>query len=770
MLDDLYADETESIIKDRIARPANEPPAPGRGFWAGVGATFSAPSKGIAAGEFEMVAHGADTFGAFGHTSAAYLSRTDPSLLFGGDTSPASVMSGWTQADETRAQADISLKKLQSGEAYSTELGSALRAASRKLMPDAFTANKAESILFGASRFISKAVGYSLVAGPAAGPVLMASDEGMTEADRLKAEGVDIGTRTKVGAIAGVSAGAAMALPIAGKTAVQTVGLYLAGGPLSFMAQQAASRAILQEADYTKVAQQYDPFDPVGLAVSTLIPLPFALHGYRAQRGAEKSPVPSDPAAGRALQDMGGNERLALKYDDPRLDAYTVAAAQREGIPPEALLAIKNVGEKSGPTAVSPKGAKGVMQFMDETWTAYGKGDPHDPAASIDAGARYMKDLIKQYDGDVRAAIAHYNGGGKAGKAVKEGRAAPAAETRKYLQRTDAYMAEHVGTEAGRAMATDPDAIAAARVQLIRNTIDSWNLKDPADVAGAQENLSAVLLAHEQLGASQSVDVSQTISLNSLSQARLLDELSGRLEQTRAGLLAEAGNLADPGAIKPLREQISQLEQTRPAMTDEAFRERAKEIQAEQGISYKAALSAAKKDINTRLDTVNAQIERLQQQVNTHRAAAEASQQIRHLDTQIAQVKADRAAVDAPTPKPMALAVKQAVPDMPAAKTETKLAQSGKKPAEPATKATVSAPDQSTSSANGKDNGDVAGPHLEAQMAEIARLYPDMEVQLDGMGEMRVAEAMEAVKAKVARDIKEAPLMRVAVECFLRNS
>src|SRR5690606_37331574 len=103
---------------------------------------------------------------------------------------------------------------------------------------------------------------------------------------------------------------------------------------------------------------------------------------------------------------------------DERLDSYAAEAAEREGIPPALLLALKNAGEKSDPTAVSPKGAQGVMQFMPETWDSYAKGkDPRDPVASIDAGARYIADLIKQYDGNVRAAIAHYNGGTKAGRA-----------------------------------------------------------------------------------------------------------------------------------------------------------------------------------------------------------------------------------------------------------------------------------------------------------------------------------------------------------------
>ncbi|MHA0111247.1 hypothetical protein ACXYUI_29590, partial [Klebsiella pneumoniae] len=85
--------------------------------------------------------------------------------------------------------------------------------------------------------------------------------------------------------------------------------------------------------------------------------------------------------------------------------------------------------------------------------------------------------------------------------AVQAGKAPPAAETRAYLERTDKFIAERQGTEAGRAAAADPEAVAAARVSLIRDTVNSWNLKDPADIAGAQEHLAAFARAADQIGA-----------------------------------------------------------------------------------------------------------------------------------------------------------------------------------------------------------------------------------------------------------------------------
>lgn len=751
-IDDLFQDGTDKVLDDRVARPLREPVAP-RSFGANVWGLTSAAPKGIGAGANESAGFFSDILGAYGEVQAAHGRQSDPTLMFDAKA-----------AEQTRAAGAGARARLESGEAFSTEMGTEFRATARSFAPDADTAGTAEQLLFGLARFATKAVGYSIAAGPVPGAVLTGVDEGMTEADRLKALGVDIDTRMKVGVTAGVVAGVSVALPIAGRTAAQTAGLVAIGGPGGFIAQQAASKAILENANYDQLAAQYDPFDPVGLMVSTLVPAGFGAYALRGARARAAAPAPADPAAARELGRMGGNERLALKYDDARLDAYAVTAAQREGIPPEALLAIKNVGERSAPAAVSPKGAKGVMQFMDDTWAAYGKGDPRDPTASIDAGARYMKDLIKQYDGDVRAAIAHYNGGGKAGKAVHEGKAAPAKETRDYLDRTDTFIAERSGTEAGRAAAGDPEMVAAARVQLVRDTVESWNLRDPADARGAEEHLNAVLRAADQLGAGDRVDIGNTIPLDTLGQARLLDNLTARLEQSRADLLPEAGNLVDPGVVAPLRAEIAKLEQSRPATSDEALRTLTKEIQAARGVSYKDALSAAKKDIGIRLYGVKEQIERLRQQLDAHRDAAETQKQIAQLDSQIAQVKADRAAVDAPTPRAGSLAVKQAVADMGAAKPASV-------PEVTAPKAPPAAPEAATGAPTGKAGANPMAASLEAQSAEIARLSPDMMVQLEGMATpMRMADALEAVKAEAARDVQDAPLLQVAAECFLRSA
>jgi soluble lytic murein transglycosylase-like protein len=63
------------------------------------------------------------------------------------------------------------------------------------------------------------------------------------------------------------------------------------------------------------------------------------------------------------------------------------------------------------PCAVSSKGAQGLMQLMPDTAGSLGVKDPFDPQQSIDAGARYLKQLLDKYKGDLKLSLAAYNAG-----------------------------------------------------------------------------------------------------------------------------------------------------------------------------------------------------------------------------------------------------------------------------------------------------------------------------------------------------------------------
>lgn len=101
-------------------------------------------------------------------------------------------------------------------------------------------------------------------------------------------------------------------------------------------------------------------------------------------------------------------------------DALFQQAADTHGVSYGLLRKIGWVESRFKPTAQSPTGPRGVMQFTKATGQAYGlqnDEDFNDPAKSIDAGARYLADLVKKYNGDeLKAALAYNQGEGRNGK------------------------------------------------------------------------------------------------------------------------------------------------------------------------------------------------------------------------------------------------------------------------------------------------------------------------------------------------------------------
>ena len=478
---DTNSDELIAAAEQAPAPIQRKEPAKRFSTWSMLGA---AP-KGVAAGAAEGTGSTADILGAFGQALATT----------GGS---GKGMFATPTPEERKQTNEATDKLLKEGIDYNSEAGRLFRNVSADYTPDAQTAHVAESAVFNLFRVGSKALTSAATMGNIPGAVVAGLEEGFTQSDQLGQQGVDLATRSKVGAVTALTNAVGFALPVAGATWKSTAALAVAGGPASFIAQNAATREILQAADYSKLADQYDPLDPVGLALSTLLPLGFGAFAMRRAKVKAKGPMP-------------------------------------DGTPP--------------PDVVPPKA-------------------DHPPADLVDA----------------------------------------------------------------------------ARVNLVREHMDATNPK-PGDLEAADAHSKAYKQAMEQQAAGERVSVADIAPLGDVAQAsKVLDEVAV-LQAERANLLGDASALAERGAIRKAREELKALERNAPPSTEADIKDLAKIIQGREGVSYKTALTQAKKQTADAVTDFEATQARITQAIELNAVAQKATQRIGELDARIADLEKQAGAI-----------------------------------------------------------------------------------------------------------------------------
>jgi len=135
-------------------------------------------------------------------------------------------------------------------------------------------------------------------------------------------------------------------------------------------------------------------------------------------------------------------------------DGLIVAAAQRHGLDPAVLKGLIRAESNFDPTASSGAGAAGLVQLMPGTAAALGVTDRLDPAQSIDGGARYLRQQLDAFGGDLTKALAAYNAG--PGAVRRFGGVPPYAETQAYVQKVVAYADQYRGAAGPTAAALPP--------------------------------------------------------------------------------------------------------------------------------------------------------------------------------------------------------------------------------------------------------------------------------------------------------------------------
>lgn len=118
---------------------------------------------------------------------------------------------------------------------------------------------------------------------------------------------------------------------------------------------------------------------------------------------------------------------------DCDLDWIIFHAGEREGVDPRFIHAVIQQESNYDPKALSPAGARGLMQLMPGTAKRFDCNDTKDEACNVEAGTKYLAWLLKRFNGDVKLVLAGYNAG--EGAVDKYQGVPPYPETRNYVNK-----------------------------------------------------------------------------------------------------------------------------------------------------------------------------------------------------------------------------------------------------------------------------------------------------------------------------------------------
>ncbi len=115
----------------------------------------------------------------------------------------------------------------------------------------------------------------------------------------------------------------------------------------------------------------------------------------------------------------------------PELSNMIDSAATKNGVDSSVVREVARQESGFRPCVTSPAGAQGLMQLMPATQDQFNVADPFNPATSLEAGTKLLKQLLDRYHGDLSLALSAYNAG--ASTVDKAGGIPPIPETQRYV-------------------------------------------------------------------------------------------------------------------------------------------------------------------------------------------------------------------------------------------------------------------------------------------------------------------------------------------------
>jgi soluble lytic murein transglycosylase-like protein len=187
-----------------------------------------------------------------------------------------------------------------------------------------------------------------------------------------------------------------------------------------------------------------------------------AAKGTAAKAAAAATPtmVAAQPIVISGATPAPAVESVAETTGNPKYDEYVKQAAARNAIDPNLIISVIRQESGFNSRARSYKGATGLMQLMPDTARRFGVTNIYDPQQNIEGGARYLRFLLDQFNGDISLVLAGYNAGENA--VVNSGYRVPRyRETQAYVKSISARY-DRVKGQAARTKAATSGPLAPA--------------------------------------------------------------------------------------------------------------------------------------------------------------------------------------------------------------------------------------------------------------------------------------------------------------------